>query len=67
MTRTQIAALEAMSKAVMIALAYIEAAHGDAAQALALAVEDALTLEYRFAEAVQAVSSGFVRGALCVA
>lgn len=64
MTRTQIAELEALSEAEMIALASIEAAHGDAAQALVLAVEDAISLEFRLEEAVQSVSMGFVRGVL---
>lgn len=64
MTAAQIAELAAMSEAEMIALAYEEAAGGDARRALQQAIEDVIALETRLAAAERMVSHGYVRGAL---
>ena len=67
MTAAQIAEMASMSQAEMIALAYEEAAGGDAGRALRDAIDDLLALEERFAEAERLVSHGFVRGDLASA
>lgn len=64
MTAAQIAELAAMSEAEVIALAYEEAAGGDARRALRRAIEDVIALETKLAAAERMVSLGFVRGAL---
>lgn len=64
MTAAQIAEMAAMSEAEMIALAYEEAAGGDARRALRQAIEDVMALEKKLAAAERMVSRGFVRGAL---
>lgn len=64
MTAAQIVELSSLSDIETVILAYMEAANGDAVRALAFAVKDALAREARLAEAVQAVSVGFVRGAI---
>lgn len=64
MTAAQIAEMASMSEVEMIALAYEEAAGGDARRALQQAIEDVLSLEGRLAAAERMVSHGYVRGAL---
>ncbi|MBY0260458.1 hypothetical protein [Methylobacterium sp.] len=64
MTAAQIADLAAMSEVEMIALAYEEAAGGDACRALRQAIEDVIALETKLAAAERMVSHGYVRGAL---
>lgn len=66
MTAAQIAEMASMSEAEMIALAYQEAAGGDARRALQQAIEDVLHLEAKLAAAERVVSHGYVRGALPV-
>ncbi|KQO66874.1 MULTISPECIES: hypothetical protein [unclassified Methylobacterium] len=63
MTATQIAEMASMSEAEMIALAYAEAAGGDARRALLQAIEDILSLEAKLATAERRISYGYVRGA----
>ncbi|WP_019905875.1 hypothetical protein [Methylobacterium sp. 77] len=58
------AQIAAMTEAEVTAIAYLEAANGSVDHALRFAVEDILTLEGRLAEALLAVSYGYVRGAL---
>ena len=64
MTAAQIAELASISEAEMIALAYEEAADGDACRALRQAIEDVIALEMKLAAAESRVSRGYVRGAL---
>ena len=64
MTAAQIAEMAAMSEAEIIALAYEEAAGGDARRALRQAIEDVIVLEAKLAAAERMVSQGYVRGAL---
>jgi hypothetical protein len=64
MTAEQIAELASMSAAEMIALAYEEAAGGDARRALLQAIEDIISLEARLATAERRISYGYVRGAV---
>lgn len=64
MTAAQIAEMAAMSEAEMIALAYEEAAGGDARRALRQAIEDVIALETKMAAAQRMVSHGYVREAL---
>lgn len=64
MTAAQIAEMASISEAEMIALAYEEAAGGDARRALVQAIEDVMALETKLAAAERMVSHGYVRGAL---
>lgn len=61
---TELADMAALSEAEITTIAYIEAARGDVDLALRWAVGDLLASEERFAEALRAVSHGFVRGQL---
>lgn len=64
MTAAQTAEMASMSEAETIALAYEEAAGGDARRALQQAIEDVLILEAKLAIAERMVSHGYVRGGL---
>ncbi|MBY0259645.1 hypothetical protein [Methylobacterium sp.] len=64
MTAAQIVERATMSEAEMIALAYEEAAGGDARRALRRAIEDVMALEVKLATAERVVSHGYVRGTL---
>lgn len=64
MNVSQLATMSALSEAEVTAIAYEEAAYGDSAQALRWAVDDLLAMEGRLAEALRAVSHGYVRGNL---
>lgn len=67
MTAAQIAEMVSMSQAEVIALAYEEAAGGDASRALRDAAEDLLALEVQLADTARLVSRGFVRGSAATA
>ncbi|UMY19835.1 hypothetical protein MMB17_11355 [Methylobacterium organophilum] len=60
-TASQIQTVAAMSEAQVTAVAYLEAAEGDAERALAFAIEDLLRVEQDLAEMRRAVSHGYVR------
>ena len=62
-TAAQHGILAAMSEAEVTALAYLEAAGGDAERALGFAVEDLLRTERDLAAARAAISHGYVRAA----
>lgn len=64
MQATELAEMAAPSEAEVTAMAYVEAADGDIDLALRWAIGDLLAIEERFAEALQSVSHGFVRGQL---
>ncbi|WP_342150389.1 hypothetical protein [Methylorubrum sp. SB2] len=60
-TAAQVQTIADMSEAELAALAYLEAAGGDAQRALAFAVEDLLRAEGDLAVARRAISHGYVR------
>lgn len=60
-TAAQVRTIADMSEAEVNALAYLEAAGGDAERALAYAVEDLLRAEGDLAVARRAISHGYVR------
>ena len=64
MNVSQLATMSALSEAEVTAIAYEEAADGDSARALRWAVDDLIAMEGRLADALRAVSKGYVRGAL---
>ena len=64
MNGSQLATMSALSEAEFTAIAYEEAAGGDSARALRWAVDDLIALEGRLADALRAVSRGYVRGKL---
>ncbi|KQP29841.1 hypothetical protein ASF49_14235 [Methylobacterium sp. Leaf104] len=64
MTAAQMAEMASMSEVERIALAYEEAAAGDARRALLQAIEDILRLEAKLTTAERRISYGYVRGAL---
>lgn len=64
MNASQLATMSALSEAEVTAIAYEEAANGNSAQALRWAVDDLLAMEAKLAEAIRAVSHGYVRGYL---
>jgi hypothetical protein len=66
-TVAQMAEIEAMTDIEAAVLAYLEAAGGDFERALAFAVEDILRVETELVAAHQAVSHGYVRGAISAA
>lgn len=60
-TTAQLQTIADMSEAEVAALAYLEAAGGDAERALAFAVEDLVRIEGKLTATRAAVSHGYVR------
>lgn len=66
MTAAQITEMASMTQTEVVALAYEEAAGGDASRALRDVAADLLALEDRLAATERLVSRGFVRGTATV-